>query len=177
MNITPLGVDLTGRRVVAVGGGPVAARRVSAFVDDGADVTVVAPHLCERLRDLVDAGRVTWAERRYAGPADLAGAWLVHTATGDAVIDETVAAHAEAQHTFCINATDASTGTAATPARAVVNTATGSVQVGVHGGGDPQRAAAVRDAVVEVVSTALNSGTVDLRPRRARRRGGLAEAS
>uniref|UniRef100_UPI000AFE0DED precorrin-2 dehydrogenase/sirohydrochlorin ferrochelatase family protein n=1 Tax=Kribbia dieselivorans TaxID=331526 RepID=UPI000AFE0DED len=94
MNITPLGVALTGRRVVAVGGGPVAARRVSAFVDDGADVTVVAPQLCDGLADLVAAGHITWAERRYAGPVDLAGAWLVHTATGDASVDAAVAADA-----------------------------------------------------------------------------------
>ena len=48
----PVVLDLTGRLVVAVGGGPVSARRVRAFLDEGAVVRVVAPWLCEDLRDL-----------------------------------------------------------------------------------------------------------------------------
>jgi len=39
-------LDLHGRRVVVVGGGPVAARRAARLVEDGADVHVVAPALC-----------------------------------------------------------------------------------------------------------------------------------
>ena len=87
----PLVLDLTDRLVVAVGGGPVAARRVKVFLAEGARVRVVAPYLCEDLRDLVHEGDVAWHVRDYAGPADLAGAWLVHTATGDKQVDAAVA--------------------------------------------------------------------------------------
>ncbi|WP_406565911.1 NAD(P)-dependent oxidoreductase, partial [Cellulosimicrobium cellulans] len=38
----PLGLRLDGRRVVVVGGGPVAARRTRGLLDAGAVVTVVA---------------------------------------------------------------------------------------------------------------------------------------
>ena len=43
---------------------------------------LVAPWVCEDLRDLVGPGAVTWVPRDYTG-GDLDGAWLVHTATGD----------------------------------------------------------------------------------------------
>ena len=46
---TMLGLELTGRRVLVVGGGPVAARRVQSLLADAARVVVVAPQLCEVL--------------------------------------------------------------------------------------------------------------------------------
>ncbi|MCL7456810.1 uroporphyrinogen-III C-methyltransferase, partial [Micromonospora sp. MSM11] len=42
-NPYPLGLRLAGRRVVVVGGGAVATRRVPALLDAGADVLLVAP--------------------------------------------------------------------------------------------------------------------------------------
>ncbi|MGH3682640.1 MAG: NAD(P)-dependent oxidoreductase, partial [Natronosporangium sp.] len=41
----PLGLRLAGRRVVVVGGGTVATRRVPALLDAGADLQVVSPSL------------------------------------------------------------------------------------------------------------------------------------
>ncbi|MER7072961.1 uroporphyrinogen-III C-methyltransferase [Terrabacter sp. NPDC000476] len=155
----PVVLDLTGRLVVAVGGGPVSARRVHGFVDEGARVRVVAPWVCEDLRDLVRAGRVEWLERDYAGPADLDGAWLVHTATGERSIDREVADDAESQRTWCIDATDAATTTASTTARADVTTPAGRVTVATYAAGDPGLSVAVRDGV----ERALTSGALDLR--------------
>ena len=86
----PLVLGLAGRRVVVVGGGPVAARRTASLVEAGADVLLVAPWICEDLHDLVGSGAVTWLARDYAG-GDLDGAWLVHTATGDPGTDDLVA--------------------------------------------------------------------------------------
>jgi uroporphyrin-III C-methyltransferase/precorrin-2 dehydrogenase/sirohydrochlorin ferrochelatase len=78
----PVVLDLTGRLVVAVGGGPVSARRVRAFLDEGAVVRVISPWLCEDLRELALAGRVYWLARDYAGAGAVAGAWFAHTARG-----------------------------------------------------------------------------------------------
>lgn len=93
-----------------------------------------------------------WQRRTYRGPADLDGAWLVHAATGDLAVDVAVARDAEVQQRFCVVAS------AAGPVRA----RTGEVQVAVHGGGDPGRAVAVRDAVSDL----LDSGAADLASRR-----------
>jgi uroporphyrin-III C-methyltransferase / precorrin-2 dehydrogenase / sirohydrochlorin ferrochelatase len=158
-------LGLAGRRCVVVGGGPVAARRAASLVDAGADVVVVAPWVCEDLRDLVDTGGVTWVPRDYTG-GDLDGAWLVHTATGDPATDDLVAAHAEGARVWCVRADDASLSAAWTPAVARA----GDVTVAVTAGGDPRRATTLRDAV----ALALDAGDLPLRHRRVAALGCVA---
>ncbi|QJW34857.1 uroporphyrinogen-III C-methyltransferase [Cellulosimicrobium protaetiae] len=146
---TLLGLDLAGRTVLVAGGGPVAARRARAMADDGAHVRVVAPQVCEDLRDLVTAslhapllapssaqplpdggaapgGRVTWAPREVR-ESDVEDAWLVLAATDDSGTNRDVAAWAAARRTWCVNAGAAHEGTARTPA----TTHSGDVLVGV----------------------------------------------
>ena len=72
----PLHLSLAGRRVVVVGGGPVAARKVAACLAAGADVLVVAPYACEQIVAEAAAGTLGWHERDYRA-GDLDGAWLV----------------------------------------------------------------------------------------------------
>src|SRR5699024_5408966 len=88
----PLTLDLSGRQVLVVGGGRVAARRVRSLIAAAAQVRVLAPEVCDELDALVETGQVQWEQRGYAGPSDLAGAWLVHTATGDPAVDAAVSA-------------------------------------------------------------------------------------
>ncbi|WP_374971283.1 uroporphyrinogen-III C-methyltransferase [Terrabacter sp. BE26] len=160
----PVVLDLTGRLVVAVGGGPVSARRVRSFLDEGAVVRVVAPWLCEDLRDLAHAGRVEWLERDYAGPGDLDGAWFAHTATGESSVDREVAADAESLRVWCVDATDSTGTTASVTARADVTTPDGRVTVSAYAAGDPGLSVTVRDGV----ERALVSGALDLRRTRPR---------
>ncbi|MFB9733138.1 uroporphyrinogen-III C-methyltransferase [Ornithinimicrobium kibberense] len=168
--LTLLGLDLRGRRVVAVGGGPVSARRVLDLAEDGAQVSVVAPELCPDLAAAVARRQVGWVPRPYAGPGDLAGAWLVHTATGQDRVDDRVAHDAAGSRIFCVRAGAPARGTARVPARGRVATQDGPLQVAVHAGGDPRRSVTARDAVL----THLGSGSVDLRARRPRRTGWVA---
>jgi uroporphyrin-III C-methyltransferase/precorrin-2 dehydrogenase/sirohydrochlorin ferrochelatase len=72
--------------VLVVGGGPVAARRAKGLLDAGARVTVVAPVATAALRELADAGLLTWEQRTYR-PSDVDGVWFVQTATGDSAVD------------------------------------------------------------------------------------------
>ncbi len=164
----PLALDVRGRRTVVVGGGPVAARRARGLLDAGAAVTVVAPAVCEDLRDLVDAGEVTLVARDYLPPDLLEPepAWLVHTATGDRDVDAAVAAHAEATRVWCVRADDAAASTAWTPAvaRGRDGSAAEGVTVAVTAGRDPRRAVAVRDAVL----AGLDAGTLPVRRVRGR---------
>ncbi|WP_433387096.1 uroporphyrinogen-III C-methyltransferase [Micromonospora sp. KLBMP9576] len=141
-NPYPLGLRLAGRRVVVVGGGAVATRRVPALLDAGADVFLVAPELTPALRAHVDAGRLHWAPRRFA-PDDLDGAWLVHAAIDDPTAAASISAAAAERRIFCVRADDRAAATAWTPAV----TRHGPVTVAVLGGGDPRRSMAVRDAI------------------------------
>jgi uroporphyrin-III C-methyltransferase/precorrin-2 dehydrogenase/sirohydrochlorin ferrochelatase len=72
MNLYPLALKLDGRRVLVVGGGAVATRRMPALLAAGARVDLVSPALTPALRAYVEAGRLTWQERRFV-PSDMDG--------------------------------------------------------------------------------------------------------
>ncbi|MFG1989779.1 uroporphyrinogen-III C-methyltransferase [Actinoplanes sp. NPDC048988] len=149
MSVYPLGLKLTGRRVLMVGGGAVATRRVPALIAAGARVEIVSPDLSPALHGLVDAGRVTWTARRFE-PGDVEGAWLVHVAIDDPAAAEQVSAAAEEHRIFCVRADDREAATAWTPAV----TRQGQVTVAVTDGGDRRRAMAVRDLVANALESA-----------------------
>ena len=90
----PVGLHLHGRDVVVVGGGAAASRAAAGLLDAGARVTVVAPGVVRELGALAGSGALTWLPRPYAA-GDLAAAWYAVTATGDAAVDDAVAAEAE----------------------------------------------------------------------------------
>lgn len=139
---TLIGLEVAGRPVLVVGGGPVAARRARALAGDGAVVTVVAPQLCDELVGLWLEGVVTWCGRGVAR-RDLDGMWLVQAATSDAGLNEQVCRWATEQRTWSVCASAVELGTARTPA---VSRHAGLV-IGVASDGAPQpaRVAAVRD--------------------------------
>ncbi|SEM95712.1 uroporphyrinogen-III C-methyltransferase [Nonomuraea pusilla] len=154
-----LGLRLSGRRVLVVGGGRVAQRRVPALLEAGAEITVVSPSVTPALDDLIATGRVTWHARPYE-VGDCDGAWLVHACTDDRQVNTAVAAEAEAKRIWCVRADDKDASAAWTPASGRVD----EISVAVTAGGDPRRAAGIRDAVVG----ALRDGTVDARRNRTK---------
>ncbi len=163
----PITLHLRGRRVVVVGGGPVAAARVCRLLADGAQVTVVAPQLGQRLAQLAADGQILWIARHYR-PGQLTHpgrAWLVHTATGVPDVDAAVAGDCERLGIWCVRADDGARSAAWSPAVAEgrAQTPAEGLQIAVTGGRDPRRARAVRDAIL----AALDSGTLPVRRTRA----------
>ena len=155
----PLLLDLTGRRVVVVGGGSVAARRARALHDAAADVLVVAPDIVEELSAL--AVRI---EQRPFEASDLDGAWLAITCTDEPEVNAHVVRAALERRVFCVRADDAAGGTARTPAVLRRD----GITVAVTGGDDPRRAVGLRDAI----SVALDVGDLPSRPVRPPLAGG-----
>jgi uroporphyrin-III C-methyltransferase/precorrin-2 dehydrogenase/sirohydrochlorin ferrochelatase len=156
-----LGLRLTGRRVLVVGGGAVAARRVPRLLAAGADVVLVSPEATATLEDLSAAGAIQWQRREYQ-PGDCAGAWLVCACAGPPQVNASVAEEAERLRTWCVRADDAGASTAWTPAAGKA----GDASVGVLSG-DPRRSAAIRDAIL----SGLQAGTIAARHYRRRRTG------
>jgi uroporphyrin-III C-methyltransferase/precorrin-2 dehydrogenase/sirohydrochlorin ferrochelatase len=98
--LLPLFLNLTGRAVVLVGGGPVATAKLRQLMAAGADVRVIAPDVT----DEIAATRGPTVEKRPFEPADLEGAWLVVAAATPAV-NRQVAEAAETRRLF-VNAVD-----------------------------------------------------------------------
>ncbi len=153
----PSGLRLAGRRVVVVGGGHVAQRRVPALLASGADVHVVSPHVVPSIEGLAGAGELTWHRREFI-EGDLEETWYVVAATDVAEVNERVGAEAEGRRIFCVRADDATRASAWTPA---VGRAAG-VTVAVLGNREPRRSAAVRDEIL----AALREGTITARAQR-----------
>jgi uroporphyrin-III C-methyltransferase/precorrin-2 dehydrogenase/sirohydrochlorin ferrochelatase len=162
----PILLDLLGRRVVIVGGGTVAARRARTFTEAGAEVLVIAPDVVADLAEAESADLGVRLRRRRYQPGDLAQAWLVVTATDDPATNTAVAEEAAALRIFCIRADEASAGTARMPA--ILHS--GELTVSVNAGGDPRRAAELRN----LIAAALETGELVSRPVRPASAGSVA---
>lgn len=100
MGFYPALLNLKDRRVVVIGGGRVAGRKVAALAEAGARVALVAPRLAAETREVCESSGVELHQREYA-PGDLAGAWLAVSATDLEDLNRAVAAEAEERGIFC----------------------------------------------------------------------------
>ncbi|WP_141995706.1 uroporphyrinogen-III C-methyltransferase [Amycolatopsis cihanbeyliensis] len=146
-----VGLDLTGRRVVVIGGGTVAQRRLPRLVRAGAAVELISPSTTPAVGAMADAGEFVWHRRRYA-EGDLDGAWYALACTDDPAVNAAVCAEAERARVFCVRADAGIEGSAVTPASGEHE----GLLVGVLSGGAFRRSAAVRDGLLD----ALRSGAV-----------------
>ncbi|MEV0848848.1 uroporphyrinogen-III C-methyltransferase [Streptomyces sp. NPDC049954] len=144
----PVGLRLAGRRVLVLGGGQVAQRRLPALLAAGADVLLVAPAATPSVEAMATAGELRWEQRPYA-PGDLEGAWYALIATDDPAANTAASAEAEERRVWCVRSDDADAATAWTPATGHSEGVTVAVLTTAAQGRDPRRTAAIRDAVVE----------------------------
>lgn len=145
------GLDLAGRRVVVVGGGTVAQRRLPRLAAAGARIELISPSVTPAVQGMIDAGELVWHRRRYAA-GDLDGAWYVLCCTSDPAVNAMISTDAGAARIFCVRADAGEQGSAVTPATGTHD----GMLIGVLSGGRPLRSAAVRDGVLN----ALREGRV-----------------
>lgn len=145
-----VGLRLGGRKVVVVGGGTVAQRRLPVLVANGADVHVIS----RSATPAVEAMDGITLELREFRDGDLNGAWYAIAATDDPAVNAAVVAEAERNRIFCVRADVAREGTAVTPASFEYE----GLAVGVLAGGDHRRSAAIRSAVHEALQQGLIAG-------------------
>ena len=100
MAVFPAFLKLGGRKVLVVGGGPMAAAKIGPLVRAGAVIHLVSPAIC----DAVDIEAVTFIEEREFRPADLDGVWFV-VAAATPEVNRQVAAEAAKRNLF-VNAVD-----------------------------------------------------------------------
>ncbi|MEB3032726.1 uroporphyrinogen-III C-methyltransferase [[Mycobacterium] nativiensis] len=149
-----VGLRLAGRKVVVVGAGSVAQRRLPLLVDSGAQVIVIAPSATPAVEALGERQPgITLVSRAYRD-GDLADAWYAIAATDDSDVNAAVVAEADRRQIFCVRADLAVEGSAVTPA----TFGYAGLSVGVLAGGEHNRSAAIRSAIRE----ALQDGTITL---------------
>ena len=102
----PVMLNLAGRRVVVVGGGGVACRKVRELLESGALVQVISPEVCIDIIKLAkdNPDRLVISKRKYA-QGDLEGAALAYSATNNSDVNRTVYNEAETRNIF-LNAVD-----------------------------------------------------------------------
>jgi uroporphyrin-III C-methyltransferase/precorrin-2 dehydrogenase/sirohydrochlorin ferrochelatase len=145
-----VGLRLAGKKVVVVGGGTVAQRRLPLLIASGADLHVISRTATRAVEAM---NGITVSVREYRD-GDLDGAWYAIAATDDAQVNAAVVAEAERRRIFCVRADIAVEGTAVTPA----SFAYAGLSVGVLAGGEHRRSAAIRSAIRE----ALQGGLISL---------------
>ncbi|MFB1298696.1 uroporphyrinogen-III C-methyltransferase [Mycobacterium sp. pW049] len=138
-----VGLRLEGKRVVVVGGGTVAQRRLPLLVASGADVHVITKAATPAV-EAIDGITLTLREFR---DGDLEGAWYVIAATDDPDVNAAIVAEAESRRIFCVRADVAVEGTAVTPATFEYE----GLAVGVLAGGEHRRSASIRTAIREAL--------------------------
>src|SRR5215471_8306121 len=100
----PVYLNLKGKRVVVIGGGEVAERKIESLLETGATIVVISPEVTSRIAALAGQQRVELQRRAYA-LGDCIGAALVLSATDDPEISRAAYKEASALGIF-INTAD-----------------------------------------------------------------------
>ena len=136
----PLFLDLTGRRILIVGAGPVGARKARGLLDSGAtNVNVVAPLIPADFPELIHR-----IERPFR-PADLADIDLCFAATNSPGVNAEVVALCRDHHIWVNRADQDGDAPGDFTVPAVLRR--GPLTIAVSASGSPGMAVAVREAI------------------------------
>jgi uroporphyrin-III C-methyltransferase / precorrin-2 dehydrogenase / sirohydrochlorin ferrochelatase len=162
MTLFPLFLKLAGRKVLVVGGGPVALGKVQALLETGAAISVVAPEAVPELVALAEKGNIA-LDRRSFEERDLGGIWLV-VAAAPPEVNQSVAAAAESQRLYVLAVDD----TSAASAYGAGTLRRGGVTVAVSTNGRaPALAGLLREGLEAVLPAELEEWTGEAERQRA----------
>ncbi|WP_298824927.1 NAD(P)-binding protein [uncultured Planococcus sp.] len=114
MTVLPIMIELAEKKVIVVGGGRIAKRKLNALLDSGAVLTVISPSVTPEIKQWAEEGKIQWKPKNF-DPKEAEEAFMMIIATDDPVVN---AAAREAAPPHClINAsTDAESGNIHFPA-------------------------------------------------------------
>jgi siroheme synthase-like protein len=180
----PLFVDLADRRVLVVGGGRAAERKLSSLLDAGAVVTLIAPKVLESVRRLLHASPQSQLLRRRAKVQDVTAKYtLLFPLSDDPELNQRLSVAAREAKVWVAGST--SPDGADFHLGAVVDR--GPVQLAIStGGASPTLASLLAEILRQLLPETLDGDTTVLRLERqrlrttvgtpARRRSLLAQA-
>ena len=89
MKYFPIAVKLNNKRILVVGAGRVALRKVAALLQAQADILVIAPKAIAPLKRIIKEGKVNW-KKRSVRRSDINGVFFVVAATNDSSVNEKI---------------------------------------------------------------------------------------
>jgi uroporphyrin-III C-methyltransferase/precorrin-2 dehydrogenase/sirohydrochlorin ferrochelatase len=159
MNLYPVFADLTGRRVLVIGGGEVAERKIGMLLRAGAVIDVVATRLNAALLARKQRGELSHRALQFT-PQQLDDVWLVVAATDDGALNQRVAAAAGGRQKWVNVVDDAALSTFQVPA--IIDRSPLLIAVS-SGGSAPMLARWVRERLERALGPSLGTlaGTLD----------------
>ncbi|MCQ6280519.1 bifunctional precorrin-2 dehydrogenase/sirohydrochlorin ferrochelatase [Bacillus sp. EB600] len=97
----PITLRLAGKKIIVVGGGKVAERKIKGLIGTKADITVVSPEVSTKINKLAAAGEVNWLAKTFA-IEDIKGAFMIFAATNDRDLNQAIKIAAEAHQLVTI---------------------------------------------------------------------------
>lgn len=89
MTSVPLFIDLSGKKIVVVGGGNVAQRRIRSLIDTGCSIVVVSPDVTPKISNYHNKGLIIWEKKEFSS-SDLEHAFMVIVATNSSTVNHHV---------------------------------------------------------------------------------------
>ena len=170
MRYFPLFADLHGRRVLVVGGGAVAERKVRLLLEAGAQVLLVAP----RVTDWLASNPAVEVRRERFSPEHFPGAVLVIAATNDPAVNAEVAATGRERNVL-VNVVDVSE-LSSFIVPAIVDRSPLVIAIST-GGVAPVLARLVRERLESLIDGSFGQLAALLERWRSRIKGGLPEVN
>ena len=96
----PLFIKMDGRKVMVIGGGSVALRKIRILTDYGADIRIISGEVRDELKMLAEAGRLEWQKENLTehNLDYLAEAFLVICASDDKALNKMAADYCQMRH-------------------------------------------------------------------------------
>lgn len=96
----PLFIKMDGRKVMVIGGGSVALRKIRILTDYGADIRIISGEVRDELKMLAEAGRLEWQKENLTENhlPELDEAFLVICASNDETVNVVAADYCQKRH-------------------------------------------------------------------------------
>ncbi|WP_018248725.1 precorrin-2 dehydrogenase/sirohydrochlorin ferrochelatase family protein [Orenia marismortui] len=104
MNTYPINLKLIGKKVLVIGGGQVACRKIRRLVRTGSEITIVSPELTPELEAMINDYSITYYSRNFKDE-DLRGVFLVFALTDNRRVNNRIYQLAD-ENNILINVAD-----------------------------------------------------------------------
>jgi len=105
----PLFINMDGKKVIIIGGGTVAERKVKLLANYRCEITIISPSITDRLADLVKKGKIVWKKKEFQKTDLSKPVCLVIAATNNKELNDNIVNLCENENILVNSVTDKKT--------------------------------------------------------------------